>query len=81
MPGPPRGAPRAVARVRHLQDVPVVAGHGGRQQREAEQRAQPGHAGLGVQGPGERGGPREWESAGGDGEWGSPAGQGAPGIW
>lgn len=57
-----RGAPRAIAGFRHLQDVPLVAGHGGQKQCEAEpraqeQRAQPGHAGLGVQGtePGERG--------------------------
>lgn len=49
----------AVAGVRHLQEVPVVARHGGRQQREAEQRAQgsgqeqraqPRHA-VGVPGP------------------------------
>lgn len=48
-----------VAGVRHLQEVPVVARHGGRQQREAEQRPraaarssapQPRHA-VGVPGP------------------------------
>lgn len=50
------GEPGAVASGRHLQEVPIVAAHRCRQQREAEQRAQgsdqeqraqPGHAGRG----------------------------------
>lgn len=71
-----RGQPlRAVAGVRHLQDVPVVAGHRGHQQREAEQRAQgggqeqhtqPGHAEARGAGP-------PGSAGRGSGGWGSPA--------
>lgn len=83
------GEPGAVASGRHLQEVPVVAAHRCRQQREAEQRAQgsdqeqraqPGHAGAGAA-EAAAGSGRSWEVRGvremrGTGELGSRSGRG-----